>query len=132
MQNVSERSDVVTVAEICFQQIALHKIETIVHTKFFRDTFCGWNHSRPVDRGHAHSWRLLGERDSPNPRAGCEVENADIAFRLRQLQVIAKLLCAGVAHWNDVFYQFTEELRALGLLVHGDYRSPVAHGITQP
>src|SRR6266568_1422684 len=119
MQNMAERGDVVTVSEICFQQIASNKFESIADAKLLRDSFGRGNHSGPIDCGHAHAWRFLCKCNSPDAGAGGEIENAQFIFGFRHFQVICEFLRAAVAHWNDVLDELTEELCAFGFFIYG-------------
>src|SRR5207237_5707764 len=85
VQDVAERRDVVTAAEICFQQIAFDEFEAGTYTELLRDAFCRWNHPGPVDCGHANARRRLGEDNAPDSRAGGKIENAYFVFRFREL-----------------------------------------------
>ena len=132
MQNVAQGGDVVAVAEVRFQQIALDKIEAVANAKFPRDPFCRRNHPRPIDCGHAHARRFLGQRNSPNSRTRCEIDYPQSIFRFCDIQMFGKLLRGGVAHRNDCLHQLAKEFRPLGFLVHGDGGPSVAHDISQP
>src|SRR5438034_2573597 len=46
--------------------------------------------------------------------------------------MVPKFLRIGVAHWNNVLHELTEEFGALCLLIHGNYWPTVAHDLTQP
>ena len=132
VQNMAQRRDIVAVAKICFQQIASNKFESIADAKLLRDTFGRGNHSGPIDCGHSHARRFLCQCNSPDAGSGGEIEHAQFIFCFRHFQVIREFLCAAVAHGDDILDELTEELCAFGFFIHGNYRSPVAHGITQP
>src|SRR4029077_8174374 len=98
MQNVAESSDVVAVAKICLQYVALDVIEPITDAELLCNSFCRWNHSWPVDRGHAHARRFFGERDTPDSGTSSQIENTDFIRIFRHFQVVAERLCRRIAH----------------------------------
>ena len=54
VQDVAERSDVVTASKIGFADIALDEIETIGHAELLRGLLGCGNHSGPIYRRHLH------------------------------------------------------------------------------
>ena len=74
--------------------------------------------------------RFLCQCNSPDAGSGGEIEHAQFIFCFRHFQVIRELLCAAVAHGDDVLDELTEELRAFGLFIHGRYWPASARHLT--
>ena len=129
VQNVAKSGDVVAVAKICLQHIALEVIEPITDAELLCNSFCGWNHSRPIDCSHAHPRRFFGECNAPNARTCGKVKHTDFVLCFHQMQMIAERLCRRIAHWNDVFHQLTEKFSAFSFLVHRDGRTTFANDV---
>src|SRR5258708_38775216 len=105
-----QRREIVASAKVRLQQVAFDEVEAIAHTKFLSDAFRCGNHPLPIDCRHPYLGRLLRHRDSPDSGTRRKVDHAHLVFGLRALQMIAKLLRAGLAHRLDRRNEWTEEV----------------------
>src|SRR5206468_12380939 len=65
---LAERGDVVAATKIRVQYIALDIIKAIAYAELLCGSFGCRNHSCPIDCGHPHPRRFLGERDRKSTR----------------------------------------------------------------
>src|SRR5206468_2211486 len=103
MQDVPCGGDRVSSAEIRFEQVTFHELETVSNSETSRHFPRNRDNARPINRSHADMRGLLRESDAPYAGPRGQIEHRQGRRRLGDAQRFAQLLGGGVMYGKNVF-----------------------------